>query len=247
MYDTFGTPGFLAAYNAGPNRLQAYLSNHGALPEETRRYVKIIGSRIEGTFPNSRSPVEQLASNQLPLDIPRGLRWPPVHHYMVALRGRSRHGGSVQVAYLSRHGSAYRHHAEAPVEVAEAPEPRQAAYTHVASASYAHVASAGAFPHAGHGLHLIEPAMAAEGIRMGGKDWAVQVGAYGNSSDAQAAAGAARSQVGHSSTQVAAVHAGHGTLYRARLGGMTHDAALQACHRLSHHGGRCLIVSPASQ
>jgi hypothetical protein len=238
MYDTFGTPGFLAAYNAGPARLQAYLSNHGALPDETRRYVKIIGSRIEGVYPTNRSPAEEVALNQIPLDIPRGVRWPPHRTYMVASR-HSRHGGTVQVAYLSRRHGGYSHQQAAPVEVAEAPEPRHAAYTHVASAA--------PFPHTSHGLHLIEPAMAAEGVHLGGKDWAVQVGAYGNSSQAQAAAGAARSQIGHASMQVASVHAGHGTLYRARVGGLTHDAALQACHRLSHHGGNCLIVSPASQ
>jgi SLT domain-containing protein len=237
MYDAFGTPGFLAAYNAGPNRLQAYLSNHGALPDETRRYVKIIGTRIAGTYPTNRSPAEQLALNQIPLDISRGLRWPPHRTYMVASR-RSRHGGSVQVAYLSHRHGTYSHQSSAPVEVAEAPEPRQAAYTHVASAA--------SFPHVSHGLHLIEPAMASDNAHLGGHDWSVQVGAYGNASQAHAAIGAARSQVGHSNVQVAAVHAGHGTLYRARLGGMSHDAAVAACHKLAHHGS-CMIVSPASR
>jgi hypothetical protein len=237
MYDAFGTPGFLAAYNAGPNRLQAYLSNHGALPDETRRYVKIIGTRIAGTYPSNRSPAEQLALNQIPLDISRGLRWPPHRTYMVASR-RSRHGGTVQVAYLSHRHGAYSRQSSAPVEVAEAPEPRQAAYTRTASA--------GSFPHVSHGLHLIEPAMASDNVRLGGHDWSVQVGAYGNASQAHAAIGAARSQVGHSSVQVAAVHANHGTLYRARLGGMSHDAAVAACHKLAHHGS-CMIVSPASR
>jgi len=238
MYDAFGTPGFLAAYNAGPNRLQAYLSNHGPLPDETRRYVKIIGSRIAGTYPASRSPAEQVAMNQIPLDIPRGIRWAPHRSYMVASR-RSRHGGSVQLASLTRRHGSYGHQSAAPVEVAEAPEPRQAAFTRLASTA--------SFPHVSHGLHLIEPAMAADNVHLGGRDWAVQVGAYGNASQAHAAVGAARSQVAHSNVQVAAVHAGHGTLYRARLGGMTHDGALAACHRLAHHGTGCLIVSPSSQ
>ena len=237
MYDAFGTPGFLAAYNAGPNRLQAYLSNHGGLPDETRRYVKIIGTRIAGTYPTNRSPAEQIALNQIPLDIARGMRWPPHRSYMVASR-RSRHGGSVQVAYLSHRHTGYSHQSQAPVEVAEAPEPRRASYTRVASAA--------AFPHASHGLHLIEPAMASDNVHLGGRDWAVQVGAYGNASQAHAAVGVAQSKVGHSHVQVAAVHAGHGTLYRARLGGMSHDAALAACHKLAHHGS-CMIVSPASQ
>ena len=242
MYDAFGAPGFLAAYNAGPRRLQDYLSNHAPLPEETRRYVSMIGTRIAGIYPNARSPNEQLAMNQIPVDVPRGLRYPPRHtyrSYMVASRGRHHGASVVQVAYLSHHGSSSRHQYAAPVEVAEAPEPRQASYR---------VASAAPASHASHGLHLhlIEPAMAAEGVHLGGH-WAVQIGAYGNASQAQAAVGAAGSQIGHSSTQVTAVHAGHGTLYRARLGGMTHDAAAQACHRIAHHGSGCVIVAPASQ
>jgi cell division protein FtsN len=238
MYDAFGTPGFLAAYNAGPNRLQDYLANHKPLPDETRRYVLIIGTRIAGAYPSNRSPAEQIASNQLPLDVPRGLRYPPRHTYMLASRARYRHGHQMQLAADSRHRHGYAHQQAAPVEVAEAPDTPRGVPVHLASAS---------FPHAARGLHLIEPAMASDGVRMGGKDWGVQVGAYGSQAQAHAAAGAAHSQFGRANTQVAAVHVGHNTLYRARLGGMTHDAALQACHRLSHHGSGCVVVSPASQ
>src|SRR5271154_6170003 len=39
MYEMYGSPGFLAAYNAGPRRLDDYLSNQRPLPDETRRYV----------------------------------------------------------------------------------------------------------------------------------------------------------------------------------------------------------------
>src|SRR6185312_9285799 len=39
MYDIYGSPGFLAAYNAGPKRLDDYLANVRPLPAETRRYV----------------------------------------------------------------------------------------------------------------------------------------------------------------------------------------------------------------
>jgi D-alanyl-D-alanine carboxypeptidase len=42
MYDRFGAPGFLAAYNAGPNRLDRYLNNGTALPDETVNYVAAI-------------------------------------------------------------------------------------------------------------------------------------------------------------------------------------------------------------
>src|SRR6201996_5556167 len=39
MYDRYGAPGFLAAYNAGPNRLDQYLSGGTPLPAETVSYV----------------------------------------------------------------------------------------------------------------------------------------------------------------------------------------------------------------
>ena len=39
MYDRFGAPGFLAAYNAGPGRVGDYLARGRTLPNETRRYL----------------------------------------------------------------------------------------------------------------------------------------------------------------------------------------------------------------
>src|SRR5215472_2701702 len=42
MYDRFGAPGFLAAYNAGPDRVDSYLAGRAGLPEETVNYVAAI-------------------------------------------------------------------------------------------------------------------------------------------------------------------------------------------------------------
>lgn len=39
MYDRFGSPGFLAAYNAGPGRYEDHLVNGRPLPRETRNYM----------------------------------------------------------------------------------------------------------------------------------------------------------------------------------------------------------------
>jgi Transglycosylase SLT domain len=39
LHDRYGSPGFLAAYNAGPKRYEDYLSRKRLLPAETRTYI----------------------------------------------------------------------------------------------------------------------------------------------------------------------------------------------------------------
>src|SRR5262249_39047051 len=39
LHERYGSPGFLAAYNAGPARWEAYLATHRPLPAETRAYL----------------------------------------------------------------------------------------------------------------------------------------------------------------------------------------------------------------
>lgn len=52
MLDRYGTVGgMLAAYNAGPGRYDAYLSEGRRLPAETRAYVAMLAQRLDGTAP----------------------------------------------------------------------------------------------------------------------------------------------------------------------------------------------------
>ncbi|MFC3126087.1 transglycosylase SLT domain-containing protein [Pseudoroseomonas globiformis] len=74
MYELYGSPGFLAAYNAGPRRLEDYLWNGRGLPAETRNYVGRIGPRIVGSHPDRRAAPEIYAAAELPLIIPAGPR-----------------------------------------------------------------------------------------------------------------------------------------------------------------------------
>ena len=80
--------------------------------------------------------------------------------------------------------------------------------------------------------------------------WAIQVGAYSNEALARAAVGSAREHaagelaVAHSS--VSGVHQPHGELYRARLTGLSREAAMQACERLAHGRTSCMVISPES-
>ena len=65
MYDLFGSPGFLAAYNAGPQRLNEYLTDGRPLPDETTHYVAMIQPYIQGDMPQGRSPADQFAMNSM--------------------------------------------------------------------------------------------------------------------------------------------------------------------------------------
>jgi soluble lytic murein transglycosylase-like protein len=53
MYDRYGSPGFLAAYNAGPGRYEEHLTAGRALPAETRAYVAALVPLIENAQPDA--------------------------------------------------------------------------------------------------------------------------------------------------------------------------------------------------
>jgi hypothetical protein len=48
MYDLYGAPGFLAAYNAGPQRMNEYLVKDEPLPSETSAYLAKVAPRLAG-------------------------------------------------------------------------------------------------------------------------------------------------------------------------------------------------------
>jgi hypothetical protein len=221
MYEMYGSPGFLAAYNAGPGRLDDYLTHNKPLPDETRHYVAMIGPNIAGTFPNARSAAEQYAMNQLPVFIPPGPRFPSRR----GLRGRER--GTTLVAALPT-----------PPRPPVPPAPQLAAFEPPTPQR--------------RGFHLFPSALAdtmppRRGDTTGG--WAIQVGAYSNLGQARAAAGNARllADLGAARPAVSSIAQGRGTLYRARLTGLSREAALQACGRLERGHDRCIVLSPSAQ
>ncbi len=231
MYDIYGAPGFLAAYNAGPTRLDDYLSNNRPLPDETRRYVAMIGPEIEGVSPRTRSPAEAYAMNTLPINIPPGPRY-----------GR----GSQFASQRGSGGGAPR----TPVQTAQLlePPPRSAPPPRL-------VALVVPPPQPRRGGFRLVPVANAEPMpeRRGGPrtgDWAIQIGAFSKPSQAHAAIDTAKAHAREALTAahplVASVHESHGTLYRARLTGLSRDAAVTACERLRGHGA-CIVLSPEAQ
>ncbi len=226
MYDIYGSPGFLAAYNAGPKRLDDYLANVRSLPDETRRYVAMIGPNILDAYPINRSPAERYAMNDLPLDIPPGLR--DGSRAVQVAEARPTSSRARRTASRSSSRAATRLAKAAPT-----PDRRN--------------------PHRGGRFSLVQPAVAEtvpsrHGGGSGG-DWAVQVGAYANPAQARSMAGMARQKAGEAGSRsaVATVQHGKSTLYRARLNGLSRESAVDACRKLAHSTGGCMVLSPNSQ
>ncbi len=314
MYDIYGSPGFLAAYNAGPGRLDDYLTRSRSLPQETRRYVASIGPKIAGVFPTTRSPGEQYAMNALPMQIPDGPRY--ADGWAQGVEAASYSPAVAAVLNPASPGSPAAAQPivlsppSPPVQVAQAPEappaspsggyitlsPQPAESADFLEASpvdlpepaaaasrpaaprpepaflprQAHVALPGRtrgvesprrfaalapVPRHPAVFSLVSPANAAPVvIPRGGSaagNWAVQVGAFQNATLASAATVAARDTardvLGGARPAVSSVRQPRGTLYRARLVGLSRDAAAHACERLVRIRTNCMIVSPDAQ
>lgn len=82
MYDRYGSPGFLAAYNAGPGRYEKSLAGERALPAETRAYVARLVP-LMGGGEVGRPVVTKLAArtnwSNAPLFVARGESTPVAH------------------------------------------------------------------------------------------------------------------------------------------------------------------------
>jgi hypothetical protein len=243
MYDIYGFPGFLAAYNAGPRRLDDYLADERPLPAETRRYVAMIAPHIVGSYPNRVSPAAAYAMNRLPIDIQPGLRYPRGRYVQMQVASRQMPVPPQPQPYQPE----VRVAEAAPPPRMTAPAPRQVALAVPARELPQ--------PPRYRGFRLVPTAFAEPPppprsfSRSGG--WAVQVGAFlspGQARDAANAAKAhAREVLGDARPMVEAVRHAHAVLWRARLTGLSREAAVQACTQLSHRHTACMVLSPDAQ
>lgn len=226
LYDVYGAPAFLAAYNAGPRRLDDYLTHNRPLPDETRHYVAKIGPSLYGVQPMRVADAQNVAMNQIPIDIPAGPRYPVQRTTRIAIAAVERRGKYTAARYRTQ------------PEALPLPEPPP-------QYSIAQLTK----PARG-GFHLVGRAYADTiPVRAGGPatgDWGVQVGAFVTPALAKSAAEQARA-TGLSAGRVVIGEARgpHGTLYRARIVGLSREAATAGCDRAGHRA--CIIVSPNSQ
>ncbi|WOJ88349.1 lytic transglycosylase domain-containing protein [Methylocapsa polymorpha] len=63
LHDRYGSPGFLAAYNAGPGRYEDYLATGRPLPAETRDYVAALAPVIDDGWGDNSVPVVSAAGS----------------------------------------------------------------------------------------------------------------------------------------------------------------------------------------
>jgi cell division septation protein DedD len=235
MYDRFGSPGFLAAYNAGPGTFDRYLARQRGLPDETRRYVAMIAPRIEGVAPRNRAAPEVYAAAAVPTNIPPGLRRPVG-------------GQPTQLAYRPPTPP------RPPAVVAQAPAPVTAPVREPVIARAALPPPAPPAPAAR--FQLISSAQAAPALgapvpsQIGGA-WAIQVGAFQSHGPARNAVEQARRAapelLGGAQVAIASVVTSNGTLVRARLVGLSATAAVAACQRVERTGQSCIAVAPDAQ
>jgi Transglycosylase SLT domain/SPOR domain len=289
MYQVYGSPGFLAAYNAGPGRLDSYMNYHTPLPNETINYVAMIAPNIQGYYPAHRSEADQLALNTQPASEVPGILPPGFVPEAPGPEAPDNPIAPVQVAAIipasSPDSSVF---SPEPVQAAPAPAPPPAArpsyssvfspepvqatavppprrsYSSVYTPAPVQAVRAAAMPVpppvAPHPSFSIIPAAMADipppppeqqYVPQGHVGWAIQVGAYSTSSNARAALGIAElsavQMLVNGRPMVVSVYTAGRVKYRARVTGLPHDAAVNACDRLAGGPTGCEVLSPEGQ
>lgn len=218
MYEKFGSPGFLAAYNAGPGRYGEYLTGDRGLPSETRNYVAMISPQIDGIHP-SRRIADTLYAAATPPAVPS--------RTVVAVAAPPPRARSVITA------------SAAPVPIAPVP-----AAPRVAAAPI-QVAQVAAPPVPAPPIQRVAVAPAGGpsgdwGIQVG----AFRSPTESNKA-VEDARRAVPDLLSPARVYVMEVNTPAGRLYRARLVGVTSASADRACARLTSQGSACMTVSPS--
>jgi D-alanyl-D-alanine carboxypeptidase len=241
MYDRYGAPGFLAAYNAGPDRLDAYLQGGTPLPDETVNYLASI-------TPNLGTQVAMTG----PLAVYAGGTAAAYASNTVAYSGGSYNSGysgsasgyaNSNAAYDD--GSAYEGGGAVAADTSAQAAPPPPSNNDSAWSGGTGVAA----PPATVARYQSAAVTQVAAMPTAGGNWAVQVGAFPDASVSVAALSRARVTVGpllaNASSALVPVMRGQ-LLYRARLTGLSQNDAAATCARLSGSGLDCFTVPPGS-
>ncbi|MGE0222428.1 MAG: transglycosylase SLT domain-containing protein [Acetobacteraceae bacterium] len=256
MYDRFGAPGFLAAYNAGPRRLDDYLTKRRALPTETVNYVAAIAPQLGSSAPLS-GPLAVYADRRTSYASRSRARPTPgvcdpdaaydptrpcasAGRTVMASATPAIAPASFPVTNVSRvcdPDEAY----DPTVACLPAPpasRPWQEASAETGRSMPSLISSARAAP---------PPITRAATSASFDRSWAIQVGAFSTQATARLAAdrarGAAPGQLQRASLDMRRVTTARGSaLYRARLTGLSADDASGACAALARWRLDCVAV-----
>ena len=249
MYDHYGAPGFLAAYNAGPGRIDEYLAGNSHLPSETVDYLAAITPHL-GNDPPFSGPFASYAS----LRLARSTSHPATIASLAS-------GCDLDAAYDPKHPcSSLEKAAVAPSHAAPVLEASlsycdpDAAYDPNRRCRYAPTVPTPETPPERSAQRPTtskgRAAAGAVGIAsVGGGTWAIQVGAFRTTDLARAVVEGARAQA-PKELKTAAISfppvtsASGATLYRARLVHLSANEASTACQALNKRQLPCIIVQP---
>lgn len=243
MYEVYGAPGFLAAYNAGPGRLDSYMNYHTPLPQETTNYVAMIAPNIQGYYPQHRSSADEIALNTLPAGEAPGIL--PAGFVPEAPPPQAPENpiAPVQVAAIvpsSPSDSSLYSSSAIQAQPVSAPAPTLPPPPPVVHPSFSIIQPAMA--------DTLPPSPPPQYAAPRHSGWAIQVGAYDSSANARAALGIAElsavQMLVNGQPMVVSIHAAGRTKYRARVVGLQHDDAVNACGRLSGGPTGCIVLRP---
>jgi D-alanyl-D-alanine carboxypeptidase len=273
MYDRYGAPGFLAAYNAGPQRLDGYLGGATELPDETINYVASVAPRLGSGTPltgplsvygdNRGTPVSASPAQAAPL--PYAGRYAggtqPLQVAMEPIVSPGDYASPAPAATPVPAGRASGTVAAAlpppvPASAAQvAMEPivspgdyAQPAQSQPAPALAPAPPPASQAPQPTFRLVAVSPPRPVSPSAPASV-WSIQVGAFATPADARTAAESARALVRFLPARVEPVIGStsrtDGTvLFRARLKGMSGVQADDACRRLRASGRECMVIPP---
>ncbi|CAP56332.1 putative lytic transglycosylase [Gluconacetobacter diazotrophicus PA1 5] len=273
MYDRYGAPGFLAAYNAGPQRLDDYLQTGRSLPNETVNYLASVTPNLGSTIPLSGplaaygTGTQMVSATPTPLPVamasaarPAGPRLPVVVTPTIA---NPTGGQPIQyAAYVPPRPRAARcaqdpnaaYDPDAPClpmvsgppQPLPPPAPVLPAVVTAATMPPAPSRMAPIVPAIIH-IPLSGRALPPDGVNYG--QWAIQVGAFTSEGQARFANTMARQAAFNALNGARGVvqpipsPGGH-AVYRARLAGLAQNSAATACTTLRQQGLACMIVRP---
>ena len=234
MYARYGAPAFLAAYNAGPQRLDDYLATGRPLPNETVNYVAAIAPELGAA--RVLSGPRATYADAAPVVIARAA----AYRRPAAMPCDSDAAYDPQAPCIET----------APVAP---PVPPQTALAAPRPGCIQDAAYDPSMPCQPTAPPLVQPVLyaAAAAATPANGDWAVQVGAYRSPGQAHFANTMARqaafAQLADSQAMIEATSRfGGAVLYRARLAGLARQGAAAACGALSQHSIPCMIVAPGS-